>query len=137
VTDNGSNFVKAARICEHINEELRCAVHTMQLALQDAVAGQPELQQLCRDAQELVVAVRRSSGLSEQLHCIQQDDIAAAATAAVAGPEDDGGGHKHSPTRPLRLVLNVPTRFNSLCILFTRLLAVKAAVRDLHAWVPR
>jgi hypothetical protein len=83
VTDNGANFVKAARISQRINEELRCAVHTMQLALKDSVAGQPELQQLCRDAQELVVAVRRSPGLSEELLSIQQEDIAA---AAAAGP---------------------------------------------------
>jgi hypothetical protein len=126
VTDNGANFVKAARINHHIKDELRCAVHTMQLALKDGVAGQPVLQQLCRDAQDLVVAVRRSSGLSEELQRIQQEDIAA---AVIAGGDEDVGGEE--ACRPLRLAMNVVTRFNSLCLVFTRLLEVKTSLQRL------
>jgi hypothetical protein len=35
VTDNGSNFVKAARIMQTCPEKLRCSVHTLQLSIKD------------------------------------------------------------------------------------------------------
>lgn len=38
VTDNGSNFVKGARINDNISDKLRCAVHTLQLTLKDAAS---------------------------------------------------------------------------------------------------
>lgn len=38
VTDNGSNFVKGARINQDISDKLRCAVHTVQLTLKDAAS---------------------------------------------------------------------------------------------------
>jgi hypothetical protein len=127
VTDNGANFVKAARISSHINDELRCACHTLQVALKDAVHSQPALQQLCHDAQELVVTIRRSSLLTDELHDIQR--LAIAAAAVRASPEEDGAGDPL--TRPLKLAMNVVTRFNSMCILFSRLLDVRPHVQRL------
>ena len=127
VTDNGANFVKGARINSHVNDELHCICHTLQLALKDAVKSQPALQQLCLDAQELVVCIRRSALLSEELHDIQR--VAIAAASVRDSPEEDADGD--SLTRPLKLALNVKTRFNSLCILFSRLLDVKPHVQRL------
>ena len=127
VTDNGANFVKAARINSHINDELRCICHTLQLALKDAVHSQVALQQLCHDAQELVVTIRRSSHLSGELQDIQRQAIAAAADAD--GSEGSAGADPQS--RPLRLAMNVATRFNSLCILFSRLHEVRPHVQRL------
>ena len=126
VTDNGANFVKAVRISSHINDELRCVCHTLQLALKDAVHAEPALQRLCHDAQELVVAIRRSSLLTDELQDIQR--VAIAAAAARADP-DEGGAEPL--TRPLKLAMNVVTRFNSLCILFRRLLDVQPHVQRL------
>ena len=124
VTDNGANFVKAARVAGKVHSGLRCACHTLQLALKDGVAEQPTLKQLCADAQHVVVVIRRSALLTEELQDIQRVDAAAAAVDAV-----DDAGDERDPVRPLKLAMNVPTRFNSMCILFTRLLEVKAAVQ--------
>jgi len=75
----------------------------------------------------LVVCIRRSALLSEELHDIQR--VAIAAASVRDSPEEDADGD--SLTRPLKLALNVKTRFNSLCILFSRLLDVKPHVQRL------
>ena len=104
---------------------LRCACHTLQLALKDGVAKQPVLKQLCADAQHVVVTIRRSALLTEELQELQCLEDAAAVVQSAA----DAAGEEKDPVRPLRLAMNVPTRFNSLCILFSRLLEVKVAVQ--------
>ena len=124
VTDNGANFAKAARLAT-VGDDLRCACHTLQLALKDGVASEPLLKQLCLDAQQVVRVIRHSHLLTAELEEIQLDEKAAAeADEAEGGDETDIG-------RPLKLALNVPTRFNSLHILFSRLLDVKSSVQRL------
>ena len=125
VTDNGANFVKATRLASKVQDGLRCACHTLQLALKDGVAKQPVLKQLCADAQHVVVTIRRSALLTEELQDVQCLEDAAAVVQSAA----DAAGEEKDPVRPLRLAMNVPTRFNSLCILFSRLLEVKVAVQ--------
>ena len=124
VTDNGANFVRGARLANTVQDELRCACHTLQLALKDGVAGEATLKQLCLDAQHVVVTIRRSQLLTDELHDIQKIEIAAASVDELPGDEEE-----KSPVRALKLALNVPTRFNSLWILLSRLLQVKSAVQ--------
>jgi hypothetical protein len=128
VTDNGANFAKGPRISQQIDNALRCAVHTLQLALKDAVKQQPSINQLCKDAQALVKAIRRSSFLTEQLLDIQKVEAAA---DDLSDSDEHERGLCDDVTRPLKLALNVKTRFNSMCILFSRLLEVKSAVQRL------
>jgi len=128
VTDNGANFVKAARIASKVQDELRCACHTLQLALKDAVASQPSLKQLCVDAQRVVAVIRRSSLLTEELDDIQQLEAAALSASAAEEVLHDGEDVRQ-PLKPLRLAMNVPTRFNSMCILFGRLIEARSAVQ--------
>ena len=95
VTDNGANFVKAARLDSKIHPGLRCACRTLQLALKDGVVEQPALQQLCADAQHVVKAIRRSSLLTEQL--LKQQELEAAAAEATAA--DEPGDEPRSGSR--------------------------------------
>ena len=128
VTDNGANFVKGARLATTVHDELRRACHTLQLALKDGVSGEPLLKQLCTDAQHVVVVIRRSAMLTEELRDIQMMEEAAASVDAA--PEAEAvAQEKRSAGRALKLAMNVPTRFNSMCLLFSRLIEVKSAVQ--------
>lgn len=116
VTDNGSNFAKGVRINAHVKEELRCIIHTLQLSLEDATKEFVEFHHLCKDVQSLVCRIRNSHLLTEELLGIQVEQ---AAGDIIGLP---------SSHRPLRLIIDASTRFNSFCLVFTRLLEVKAAV---------
>ena len=124
VTDNGANFVKAAGLAS-VEDKLRCACHTLQLALKDGMAADPALKQLCVDAQHVVVVIRRSSLLRDELADIQADEVAAAEADAMESSDEK------DPSRPLKLAMNVPTRFNSIHILFSRLQRVREAVEKI------
>lgn len=121
VTDNGANFVKAARVNSHFKEQHRCAVHTYQLALKDAAAEISFFAVLIDKARSLVTVVRRSQPLKQRLAELQAEvkrelaDIGSAADDAVA----------------LVLVKDVSTRFNSICFVFSRLLRVKESLSRL------
>ena len=125
VTDNGSNFVRAVTINTQIPNSYRCACHTMQLALKDGIKLQPSLIQLTTDAQRLVKVIRRSGLLSEQLDAIQIQSLEAAAEVLVNADADAAGPHTGST---LTLILHVVTRFNSMCMLFTRLYELRSSV---------
>lgn len=128
VTDNGANFVKAARLATKVQDELRCACHTLQLAVKENFLSDALLTQLCKDAQHIVVVIRRSHLLSTELMDIQK--LEAAAAAVDEAPDSGAPGAVITPSRALKLALNVETRFNSFNILFSRLLEVRSAVEQ-------
>jgi hypothetical protein len=123
VTDNGANFVRGVTISTKIANTYRCACHTMQLALKDSVKAQPSLERMTTDAQKLVKTIRRSGLLTEQLDSIQKMD--AAADIFLSAEEL---GSAPTPQQSLRLILHVVTRFNSMCMLFTRLYQLRSSV---------
>jgi hypothetical protein len=127
VTDNGKNFAKGVRINQHVQDNLRCVCHTLQLALKDAIKTQPAMVQLFTDAQDLVVSIRRSSLLGEALADIQSSQSAASSLLSL----DDSVVSADEFTKPLKLAHHVSTRFNSMCIVFSRLLHNKGAIQRL------
>jgi hypothetical protein len=145
VSDNGANFVKGVRINKHVQEQWRCMIHTMQLSLHNAVDEFEELHSLCREVQALVSRVRNSHILTDELLSIQVEQAAEALTSlssplpAPSPPPSSSSSSSSSslpsarPRGPLRLIADAPTRFNSFCLVFTRLLDVKAAVVKLCA----
>ena len=178
VTDNGSNFTKAARINTRVQERQRCAIHTYQLCLRDAAghdnvpAGVPSFGATVDRARALVTAIRRSPTLSNRLAELQAEvrnelhDVGfdsdeavpavsteAAVVASATGsaslpslpssspassswPSSSSSSPSSSPPPPSRsrllvLVKDVSTRFNSTCLVFSRLLRVRESVTRL------
>ena len=127
VTDNGSNFVRAATISTQISNTYRCACHTLQLALKDSVKQQPSLDRMTVEAQKLVKVIRRSNLLVEKLDDLQK--MESAAELFINADSDNVAAQ--APDQSLRLILHVVTRFNSMCMLFTRLYDLKAHVQRL------
>lgn len=60
VTDNGSNFVKGSDINFTVDEKIRCAVHTLQLTLKNAVSKVPAINAVIEKARVFIQAIRAS-----------------------------------------------------------------------------
>ncbi|MGH7240551.1 MAG: hAT transposon family protein [Candidatus Saccharimonadales bacterium] len=133
VTDNGANFVKAARIMERCEEKLRCCVHTLQLSIKDMAEAEksthlPWLASLVVRSRKLVSKIKNSSSLSQMLRELQQtvqselqelDDNDSDPSDTQSSPSSSKTSHAYS------LVKDVATRFNTMCLVFSRLLKLK------------
>jgi hypothetical protein len=142
VTDNGANFTKSVRINAHIAERMRCVIHTLQLSLSDAADTYDDFRHLCSDVQALVCRIRNSHLLSSELLDLQVEEAAismlapadALSSAPSSSPSSSSSSSSSSAhSRPLRLKKDAPTRFNSFCVVFERLLALRQAVTQLCA----
>jgi hypothetical protein len=123
VTDNGANFVKAIRINEKIEEQFRCTVHTLQLALKDALSDNDDFDTLCKESRDIVNKIRSSSTLRNALREEQQKEIDAA--------NDAYDTYSSLPTHVYSLITDVATRFNSMCMVFERVLKLKHVLQTL------
>lgn len=95
VTDNGANFVKGIRIWARIEERLRCAVHTLQLAIKDALCPKkpdhlPYWAALITKVKKIVFIVKKSSQLSQHLTLMQRQLNAQIANDDANDLADDG-----------------------------------------------
>jgi len=122
VTDNGANFVKAARINENVNESFRCTVHTLQLALKDAVAESDDMALLIKETRDIVSKIRSSSTLREALKSEQQK---------IIDELPDALDQASDSSYIYCLISDVSTRFNSMCLVFERVLKLKGALQIL------
>lgn len=116
VTDNGANYVKGMRINQRVTEELRCSVHTIQLALKDAAETVADIDTLIKQTKDIVNKIRGSSTLRAALKEEQQKHLEALGDACETS-------HCYS------LINDVATRFNSICMVFSRMLKLKPAVQ--------
>jgi hypothetical protein len=150
VTDNGANFVKGVRIWSHISERLRCSIHTLQLALKDAVNPKKESHlpywvTLIKKVRSLVKKVRMSTLLSQSLRTMQKEVEKSISTEDLDGLEDEDGEEAKQPNdgkaqqqgrkegHLYSLVVDVCTRFNSICLVFRRLILLRREVTALCA----
>ena len=109
VTDNGSNFCKAIRINPNIEEGVRCGVHTLQLSLKDAAVENTCFGDLVDAARTLVSKIRVCHLLKSELRDIQEAE----------------GIKSHM------LIADVSTRFNTVYLMFSRLLLLKQPITQL------
>ncbi|XP_064475751.1 E3 SUMO-protein ligase ZBED1-like [Ornithodoros turicata] len=104
VTDNGRNMRAAVRQLPW--KERACLAHTLQLAINDALPQVPGLTELCKKAPAIVGHYKHSSAAQKRL-----DDLLL---------------KMNKPT--LKVLQNVPTRWNSQFVMFSRLLQLREAV---------
>eukprot|EP00698_Gefionella_okellyi_P024388 TRINITY_DN8586_c0_g1_i2.p1 TRINITY_DN8586_c0_g1~~TRINITY_DN8586_c0_g1_i2.p1 ORF type:complete len:653 (-),score=106.21 TRINITY_DN8586_c0_g1_i2:756-2714(-) len=71
VTDNGANYVRAARIAPAHIEHLPCAAHTLQLSIHDAIEDSKPLKNLFTKCNRLIDMAKKSMLLTRSLskHC--------------------------------------------------------------------
>lgn len=117
VTDNGSNFVRGVEINCTFEEQLRCAVHTIQLSVKDVAKNHKEFGNLIAKAKRLVGKFNISNNLKAELRNIQMK------------LEKEGEAQKRKHVYVV--VQDVATRFNTICLMFTRLLELQKAIQEL------
>jgi zinc finger BED domain-containing protein 1 (E3 SUMO-protein ligase ZBED1) len=133
VTDNGANFVRGVRIWEKIEERLRCSVHTLQLALKDAVNPKksghlPYWAAAIKKVKALVKTVKMSSHHSQGLQAIQERLLTELPADLSEGLEDNSDEERECEPRShhiYTLVVDVCTRFNSICLVFQRIVLLR------------
>lgn len=104
VTDNGRNIRAAVRQLPWF--ERSCFAHTLQLSISDAFAETPTATAVCKKARAIVGHYKHSPSASHKLETLM----------------DQLKGHK------LRLIQDVPTRWNSQYLMLERLLDMKEPV---------
>lgn len=119
VTDNGSNFVNGAKTAVVFEESLRCAVHSLQLAVKDASNTDEQFAMIAKKARKIVKRINKSHPLRNQLVKLQEEEIAQKEI------------FNERSTYVYFLVKDVPTRFNTLCLVFKRLLKLRTIVTKL------
>ncbi|XP_064476239.1 zinc finger BED domain-containing protein 4-like [Ornithodoros turicata] len=104
VTDNGRNIRAAVRQLPW--SERACFAHTLELAINDARACTPAVDQLCKRARHIVGHYKHSSSAQKRLDEYQ----------------------RRKGQSVLRLVQDIVTRWNSQYLMLSRLLELKEAV---------
>ena len=129
VTDNAANIMRAVRQSQIINEQVRCAAHTLQLVIRDCLRHVDYINDILRKCQDLSNLTHRSAKQQEKIRamCVQvQEDV------------------EQTHSWPYRKIITPnETRWDSMfmCIesivaLEEPLLQLKQADRDFHDCVP-
>ncbi|XP_071568105.1 zinc finger BED domain-containing protein 4-like [Temnothorax nylanderi] len=75
ITDNASNIAKAMRDTFGHRKHLRCFAHTLNLAVQDAIAATPEFQTVVKKVKSIVTYFKRSAKAADALKELQTSDL--------------------------------------------------------------
>lgn len=109
VSDNAANVVRALKDCTVVKERQACAVHTLQLSVNDGLNNVQSLRKTITAASRLVAHIKRSSK----------------ATLGLASKQQQFNLPEH------KLIQSVVTRWNSVCDMFDRLVEQRWAVSAL------
>jgi hypothetical protein len=129
-TDNGANFVKAVTVMKDrnlIQESVRCACHTLQLVVNDALDVEP-VKTLVQRANDIINGIRNSQNLHDAYRAAQLS-VEGAPDVLLDGVEERPAPRSLRNGRILELLKDVRTRWWSTFRSLSRLLEVKAAVQ--------
>ncbi|XP_024886880.1 zinc finger BED domain-containing protein 4-like [Temnothorax curvispinosus] len=118
ITDNASNIAKAMRDTFGHRKHLGCFAHTLNLAVQDAIAATPEFQTVVKKVKSIVTYFKRSVKAADALKELQTSDL------------ENGG-----PV--LKLKQECETRWNSLFYMIERYIQLVNQVNTVLITLPR